>query len=150
MKYFTKNHVKYGVLMCFVVIVCLALMELTGNNQSFEKVPILMGIQMLMPLVIWYCGIKDKKDLQKGKISFKEGVTEGFKISLIFAALSPFVFMLYYFFINPEIVTKTYNQPTSSFAQIVVIDMILQFISALVFGTLYAAIISFFLKTKKK
>lgn len=149
MKYLTQNHFNYGLLMCLVVVACLAIMELTGNNESFEKNPLLTLVQMLMPLVIWYMGITKKKQEQKGKLTFKEGVTEGFKISLAFGLLSPFVFMLYYVFINPEIVTNTYNQPQFSFSQIIVLDMALQLVSAVIFGTLYSAIISFFVKSKK-
>lgn len=141
--------------MCALIIICLAIMELTGNNQSFEQAGTIMFIgQMLLPLSVWYLAISKKKKEQSGKLSFKEGFVEGFKITVLFALISPFVFVLYYQFINPEIVNSVRDgymmSADTERNTVIIVDMLTQCISALIFGSIYSAIISFFVRTKKK
>lgn len=151
MELLKQNYVKYGLIMCAVIVVCLSIMEITGQNQSFDKSPIVAIWTFIAPGVIWYLGIKTRKDAQKGKLTFKEGVKEGFKISLVFAIVSPFVFLAYYLLINPEIlsyVRKAYGLNSAAEGVVIATDMGVQFLSAVIFGTIYAAIISYFLKSK--
>lgn len=152
MQLFKQNYVKYGLLMTGVLVLCLLIMEITGENESFEnKSPILIIYQFIMPAVIWYLGLRAKKNLQKGRLTFRDGILEAFKISVVFGIVSPIVFGAYYLFINPGIldyVRSTYGMPYASDSTILAIDLFAQFISAIVFGTLYGAIISFFLKHK--
>jgi FtsH-binding integral membrane protein len=153
MKLFGQSYVKYGLLMCAVVVVCLTVMELTGQNQSFDKSPLTIVWTFIAPAVVWYLGINARKKSQKGKLTFKEGVKEGFKISFVFGLVSPFIFALYYLLFNPQIleyVKTSYGLTNAEDAIVIAVDMLVQFISALIFGTIYAAIISFFLKTKTK
>lgn len=133
------------------MIVCLAIMELTGQNQSFDKSPLVLVWTFIAPAIVWYFGINEKKKIQKGKLSFKEGVKEGFKISLVFGLTSPFVFLFYYLFVNPPIISyvkSAYGMSGSSDGMVIAIDMVAQFVSAVVFGTIYAAIISLFIRSK--
>lgn len=147
-----QSYVKYGLIMTGLLIGCLALMEITGQNESFEnKSPIFFVYQFLAPAVVWYFAIKAKKKELKGKLTFKQGITQGFKISLVFAVISPFIFALYYTLINPAILTyvkSAYGLNQVSDVMIIIIEMFAQFVGAIIFGTVYAAIISFFLKTK--
>lgn len=149
-----ENHVKYGLIMSAVLVLCLALMELTGQNHSFDnKSPFQAIFMFIAPAVVWYFGINLKKKTLNGKMTFKQGLLEGFKISLVYAIVSPFIFMLYYLLINPEILNSIrtiYNLKGTSDALIIGVDMLTQFITAIIFGTIYAAIISMFLKTKSK
>ena len=151
---FKQSYFKFGLLMTASLIICLGLMEITGQNESFEnKSPIFLIYQFILPAVIWYLGIKTKKDGQKGKLTFKEGVREGFKISVVFALTSPFIFAAYYLFVNPPIlkyVKAAYGLTGSSDHLVIIVDMAAQVFSAIIFGTIYGAIISFFLKSKKK
>lgn len=151
----TQNiPLKYGSIMSAITATCLLLMEVTGQNQSFDsKSPIFAFGMFIAPAIVWYFGLKEKKEQQKGKLTFKEGVTEGFKISLAFGLISPFVFTAYYLFINPpilEYVREAYQLGTASNAVVIGVDMTVQLLSAIVFGTIYAAIISFFMKSKSK
>ncbi|MFA9289319.1 MAG: DUF4199 domain-containing protein [Weeksellaceae bacterium] len=148
-----QNHVKYGLILCVVIAVCLLSMELTGKNESFEQAsPIFIFGQMIAPAFIWYMGMDAKKKMQKGKLTYKQAFIEGVKISLVFAIVSPFVFVAYYLLINPAIVDsvrETYMMSTSTAQSMVIaVDMAVQFISAMVFGTIYSAIIAFFVKSK--
>jgi len=151
MKFLDQNHVKFALLMTGVLVLCLLFMELTGDNQSFEKSPLFMIAQLVAPLVIWFFGIKARKDMNKGKLRFKDGVMEGFKISLVFAIVSPFVFLGYYTLVNPGIVRyvrEAYRMDGAQDNLVILADMCVQFVAALLFGTIYGAIVSFFLKTK--
>jgi hypothetical protein len=128
-------------------------MELTGNNETFDqKSPIFLFYQFIAPLIVWYFGLTSYKKLHNGKMSFKDGVKEGFRMSLVFGIVSPFIFVAYYL-INPGIVDfiKTaYQMPDADNNTIIAFDMIVQLVAALIGGTIYAAILSFFLKTKSE
>lgn len=147
-----QNHVKYGLIMCAIIAGCLLLMELTGQNQAFDmKSPFQTFFMMIAPFIVWYLGIRARKNIQRGKLTFKEGVMEGFKISLVYALTSPFIFLLYYVLINPAIIPwikEAYGMQSAPDAGVIAVDMTAQCIAATLFGTLYAAIISFFLKSK--
>lgn len=133
--------------------VCLLLMEVTGNNESFDqKSSLFLAFTVLAPFIVWWMGISAKKQLLGNKLTYKQGILEGFKISLVFAITSPFVFVAYYLLFNYEIlnyVRSSYmlSEDTSD-TIVILIDVVAQFISAIVFGTIYAAVISFFLKSK--
>lgn len=153
MKLVKQNHVKYGLIMVGVLIGCITLMEITGQNESFEnKSPIFLIYQFIVPAIVWTLGIRAKKKELGGKLTFGQGLKEGFKISLVFGLISPFIFALYYLLVNPEIleyVKKSYNLTQASDEFTIGVDMILQFLFSLIFGTLYSIIISLFLRTKK-
>lgn len=145
-----KNYVKCGLILSLITIICLGGMELTGQNQNFDKSPIGTFLTFISPGIILYFGINAKKKSQKNKLSFKQGVTEGFKISLVYAIISPFIFLIYYLFINPAIIEylkAAYQLGNVSTNMAITVDMLAQFFSATIFGTIYAAIITFYLKT---
>jgi hypothetical protein len=149
MDFLKKNHVKHGLMLCGVLVICLLLLAVTGQTFT-NKSPIFLIYQFVAPAVVWYLGINAKKKMQKGKLTWKEGVKEGFKISLVFGIVSPFIFALYYM-MNPGIldfIRTLYGMPEISDTALLTMDLIGQFVSALVFGTIYAAVISFFVKSK--
>lgn len=153
MKFFSKNQLKYALSMCGVIVVCLIVMEVTGNNQTFNQAPFSFIYPILAPAIIWYLAITEKKRELKGKMTFKQGFTEGFKLSLLYGILSPFVFLFYYLFVNPEIlasVREAYSLKDASNATIISVDMGAQFAGAVIGETLYGAILSFFLRSKNK
>ncbi len=64
-------HVKYALYMCGVLALCLILMELTGQNETFDnKSPLTIIFMFLAPLVIWYFEIKEKKDPDQAKRNY--------------------------------------------------------------------------------
>lgn len=138
--------------MSAIVAACLLLMELTGQNQTFDNKSLFQIIFMFIaPIFVWFFGIKERKQELKGKLTWKQGLTQGFKISLVYGIVSPFVFFIYYTLINPSIISfvaQTYGLTGQPDALVIAFDMGAQFVFALFFGTIYAAIISFFLKTK--
>jgi hypothetical protein len=152
MKIIQHNYVKYGLIMSGIILLCLIYMEVSGQNQSFDqKNPIVFLGMMVAPFVVWFFGLRAKKRQLKNKMTFQQGVREGFLISLVYGITSPFVFVTYYLLINPSIleyVRTAYNLQNAAIGLIIAADVFVQFVSSLIFGTIYAAIISFFLKTK--
>lgn len=152
MEFFKRNYIKYGLLMSAITAVCLMLMELTGNNESFDKSPFATFFIFIAPLFVWFLGIREVKKKRKGKLTFKQGLNSGFKIALTYALISPFIFLLYYIVVNPSIVAhvgEAYGLQKASTPLIIIVDMVAQVIGATIFGTAYAALIAFVLKTKK-
>ena len=152
MHIFSTNAGRYGLAMTAFTAAWVLLMHVTGQyGPEYEANPLDLLFIVIVPFIVWYLGIKAKKTQKKGKLTFKEGVKEGFQISLVYGITSPFLFGLYYLLINPAVVQSLkpeYGMAGVSDTQIILIDMLAQFISAIVFGTLYAAIISYFLKSK--
>lgn len=137
-----------------IIVLMLFIMQLSGQYQTHfpGQSPIEMSTIVIAPFIVWFLGIRSKKSLQKGKLTFKQGLLEGIKISLVFGIVSPFIFAAYYYFVNPEIVgfvRDAYQlDSNASFESVVVADMLSQFLFSLIFGTIYSAVISFFLKSK--
>ncbi len=152
MKYLQQNHVKYGLFMSIATALCILFMHFTGQYSNPEKrSPIEMLFIIFVPIIIWYLGIKARKKALKEKLPFKEGFFTGVKISLVYALTSPFIFLVYYT-INPSVIDfmkKEYMMPDASTGQIIAFDMLVQFLAALIMGSLYGAVISLFLKTRK-
>lgn len=148
------SYIKYALIMCVVVIFALCMMELTGQNRSFDsKSPLQIFLLFIAPFIITWLGISQKRKSLKNKINFKKGFTEGFKIFLAFGVLSSLIYLAYYTFINPQIVDSlqtSYGLFDSPFEVVVAFDMFMQFISAIIFGSIYSAIIALLLRTKKK
>lgn len=154
MKLLQKNHIKYALMMTGVVVACLVLMEVTGQNKTFDHSPFALLFTVIAPLIIWYAGIRAKKKQLKGKLSYKQGVLEGCKIGIAYGFISPFIFLTYYLLINPGIVayvrTAYFMKSTTPDATVIFVDLVIQLVASVVFGTIYGLIFSLFLKSKKK
>ena len=152
MHIFSSNAGRYGLAMTAFTAAWVLLMHITGQyGPEYKANPLDLLFIVVVPLIVWYLGIKAKKEQKKGKISFQEGLKEGFQISLVYGILSPFIFGIYHVQINParvESLKPVYGLVGVTDMHIIFVDMLVQFISAIVFGTLYAAIISYFLKSK--
>jgi hypothetical protein len=139
--------------MAKVTAVCILLMQITGTDFD-SKSPFMTIATFIAPFVVWYYGLKAKKKELKGKMSFKEGVAEGFKISLFYGIISPFVFLIYYLLVPSVIsyVRNAYQMAGASDATVIVTDMVIQFFASIIGGTVYGAIVALFLtrKTQKK
>lgn len=153
MRFLRIPAVHFGLLMTTLTAGCLLVMEVTGKNQTFDSKSFLQLLyQIVTPLIVWFFGIKARKTRQKNKLTFAQGFQEGMLISITYAFTSPIVFLIYYLFINPGIVNyvaKVYGLTQASRASVIGIDLGLAFLMAILFGALYSAIFSFFLKNKK-
>jgi|GEM_PF-1560236 len=152
MNILAHSYVKYALIMCGVLVLCLFGMMITGNDESFDqKSPLVLIFMFVAPVVIWFMGVRAHRERLGGAMTFKQGLAEGFRISLVYAIVSPFIFFAYYVLVNPEIlqyVPEVYQMPEASMATIIAIDMAAQFVTALVFGTIISAIASLVLRKK--
>jgi hypothetical protein len=153
MNFFSKNQLKYALILCGVTVLCLAAMEVTGQNKSFEHSPFAAISSIIAPLIIWFLAIREKKKELNGQMTFKQGLAQGFKLSLLYGLITPFIFAFYYLFINPSIVEhvkEIYQLQNASNATAIGTDVAVQVITSIIGLTVYSAIISFFLRSKKK
>jgi hypothetical protein len=153
MRLLNQGYVRYGLILVGVLVVCLLMMEATGSKSFDDKSPIFLVYQFIAPAVVWYLGLRAFKKVHHGKMSFKQGVMESLRMSLVFGIVSPFVFMVYYLAVNPGIldyVRLSYGLVGQSDWVVIGADMVVQFIASVIFGTIYGAIISFFIKNKSK
>lgn len=150
MTYLTQNHLKYGLATTAITAACLLIMYL--QHQSFEeKSPIEMTVMALMPLALLYLGIKAYKKIRKNKLSFKDGLVEGFKISLVHALVSPFVFLFFYLYVNPSLLDyakMAYGMQSQTNEMVIAVDMVAQVVASIIFGLIYSAIATLFLRTR--
>jgi hypothetical protein len=153
-KFFKQNHVKFGLLGTLILIGFLLLLHLSGTEslvqyaEGWQKI-----LLFLSPILLWYFGIRAKKKEMHGKLSFKHAVQEGYKIAWVFGVISPFAFLLYYLIFNFGVVIGTQNpdqMTTSTTHLVILIYMLIQFITCVIFGTLYGVIASAILAAKKK
>lgn len=147
-----KNYMKFGLILCILPILSLSLMEITGNNQTFENPSWYQAVlQLGIPIIIIIWGLVTKKKERAGMISWKECVREGFKMSLVFGVISSFIFFAYYTYINPGIVssiTETYLLHNTAVTQVIAIDMMAQVLFALILGFVVSSIVGVFLQSK--
>jgi hypothetical protein len=152
MELLKRNHVKYGLLLDGFLAMCLLWAYVTGDYSKMQNLLAPMAIfTMLVPLVFYFLGIRAKRNELKGKLTFKQGLKEGFKISLVVGVTSPFVFLIFYLFFAPSLIEyarQAYKMVGASDTMVVTVDMLVQLVGSIIFGTLYGAIASFFLKTK--
>lgn len=153
MELFKKVYIKYGLIMCGVVILCLLYMEVTGQNNSYIKPPLVTTTLFFAPVIVWYLGLSAKKKLLNGQMTFIQGFGEGIKIALVYALISPLIFGLYYQLVNPGMIQalrKSSLVTMASDTTIIFVDMILSFITTLFMGIILSAITALFLKSSKK
>lgn len=152
MKFLQFNYIKYGLIMSSVLVICLLIMHITGHYSSFQTGTVLDAIFVLAPFVVWLFGLLAYRKELKNNMTFKQGWSEGIRISLVFGAVSPFIFMIYYVFFNPGVlsyVRDTYGLNGASNTTVIIVDMLAQAIGSIVMGTVYTAILAFFLKSTK-
>jgi cyanate permease len=151
MKLLQKNHFKYGLIMSGVLIICLLVLHLLGQQTNFDEGILLDTIFALAPFVIWFFSLKAYKKELNNNMSFKQGVIHGVKISVVFGVVSSVIFMSYYLLFNPGIlnyIATSYGMKNSPTGLVISVDMTVQLLGSIIMGTLYTAILSFFLKSK--
>jgi hypothetical protein len=151
MNFLNRNALKYGLIMTVLTGLWLMTMHFLGFYDNREDIVNVYDLAFIVvvPLVVWYFGLTEYRKSRGGKLSLKEGILQGFKISLVYGVLSPFAYLKYYLLFNPNLVEfmrQEYGLLDASVSQVYITDMIVQFVSAIIGGTLYGSIISFFLK----
>jgi hypothetical protein len=129
-----KNAILSGVIIGIVSALWIVMMQTFGYNpQNLEdsKNIWLEYTSILIPLLGLYFGIKGLKNQQSGKITFFEGIFEGFKILAVgglLAAASSFIYV-------------------SIFAKDLTVDYMERIFGAVVIGLLFTLVNSLVLMT---
>jgi hypothetical protein len=139
---------KYGLLItvCFVAWVVIAHL-LVPNPQSsvhsagaatFVNVVEIMGI---------YLGIRAKRKANAGELSFKEGMQTGISIAFVYAVTSCLFFLIEILIIGPKLLSV---KPGDSLWSVAGPAFAGLFLFALILGLVYATIITFFTRLKRR
>src|SRR6185369_2130814 len=141
MQFFKKIYVKYTVLMSLILIGGLTKMEITHQNKGFDDGSAVFIFTIAIPFIVWGLGIWERKKQLKGKITFKQGFMEGWKITLAFAIFSPLIFIVYYTLVNPQIVEWVRHGSHDPTWLVITRDMVLQVVSTIIIGVPTSAIL---------
>jgi hypothetical protein len=145
-----ENYFFWAMVLNVITIIALALMELSGNNQSYDpKSPLFIAYQFIIPVIVWYLAIRAKKKQLKNTLSFKQGMREGTLLGLVFGLTSPFIFLFYYTMVNPGIVEWIRHGSADPTWLVIGKDMFLSLVVCFVTGLILSPPISFLLKKSK-
>lgn len=149
-----NNAVKYGLILTGTIVVWLAVMHSLGAYSAQKtEMSIVDYFYVLVPAIVLYLGIKEKKKMSKNRLTYKEGVIEGLRISVIYGVLSPIVFYLYYTLVNPDAIQfakKAYGMMQFSDREVMFADLAVQFVFSILGGLIMSLVISYFLSKKAK
>ncbi len=150
MKFFAQNHLKYGLAGTGVLFLALLFLHLGGYETALENITFIqIIIFVLYPLLLWYFGIKAKKEERDGNLPLIDGVYEGFKIALVLGLSSPLAFLLYFLIFNLGTILSRNTQGTDfpGFG-IIAANMVIQGLLIIILGTIYGAVVALFLRSK--
>lgn len=165
-----KTEIKYGVLFAGIVVIYVLIEHVLGINTTRHDIgqyTRLAGI--LVPILGIFFGIRAKrKNELSGTISFGQGVKTGFIIAVIQTTLTTFWFWFYGTIINPQFLdTMLAFERGQMLAAGIAPDIInasveakrafftvpkfqiFQEVLGISYGTLFAAIFSAFMRTRK-
>ncbi|MBA3723755.1 MAG: DUF4199 domain-containing protein [Candidatus Levybacteria bacterium] len=145
-----ENYFYWAMVLNVITVLALALMEFSGNNQAYDpQSSLFIAYQFIIPVIVWYLGIRAKKKQLKNKLTFKQGMIEGTLIGLVFGLTSPFIFLIYYTLINPGIVDSIRHGADPTWL-VIGKDMMLSLVVCFVTGLILSPPIAFLLRSKKK
>lgn len=145
-----QNHVRFGLLgTAILTIILLFVHTFAGDTSDLQFSFWQIVLILIVPLLLWYFGIRAKRKELNHSLSYKQGIKEGYKIALVFALSSPFVFLLYFLLLNFQALTSAGNdQIHAPSALSILVDMMAQFWVSLALGTIYGIIATLLLQKK--
>lgn len=100
-----KPHVKYGLMLGGTLASIPLIMYALGieKDETFQRIFSVLLV-ILVSLII-YMGIREKRQLGNGFLSFGSGFSAGMGITLIGSAIASVMKYIYYIFIDPGMIT---------------------------------------------
>ena len=141
-----KIALKYGLLITVVVVLWILIVRLWLDMGGGPKGQIVSGLLFNAAAILAiFLGMRERKKLLGGALSFKEGVKTGVAISLVYAISACLFFMIEYLVAGPKLLLSEAGPQTTALWQVVVIAYAGLFLGSLFFGLIYSTLIAFFL-----
>ncbi|HVQ38320.1 MAG TPA: DUF4199 family protein [Pyrinomonadaceae bacterium] len=144
-----KIALKYGLLITAVVVAWVVivrfLMGVGADSRANLIAPILFNLAAIVAILL---GIRARKYELDGRMSFKEGLKTGMKISLVYAASSCLFFIIEFLVAGPKLLLSEAGPQSGPMWQVAAGAYAGLFFGSLVSGLIYSAIISFFLASR--
>lgn len=99
----TIVEVKYGVLFAVVTLLWITMEFLMGLHSTYIHLhPYFSFLFLFVVVAVIYQGVKARKSLNEGNITYLHAFLSGVYISIVAVLLSPLVNYIFHSFINPD------------------------------------------------
>jgi hypothetical protein len=146
-----KIALKYGLLITLVVIlwviVARFMLGVTSQSKADLLAPILFNLAAVVSIL---AGIKARIREMPDTFRFKEGVKTGFAISVVYGLSSCLFFFIVFVFTGPALLANEPMAQSRPLWQVAVLAYLGLGMGAIVFGLVYATIISFVLVRQRQ
>jgi hypothetical protein len=145
-----KIAVKYGLLVTSVVIAWVVIVRFligVGPDSRVNMLaPVLFNVAQI--IAIFLGTIRRKRELAE-QLPFKEGVKTGLGISFVYALTSCLFFAVAYLIVGPKLLMAEPGAADRPLWQLVLMAYAGLFFFSIIFGLIYATLISFFLARRR-
>jgi hypothetical protein len=145
-----KIPLKYGLAVTVVVVVWVVvvrhLLGVGANSRANVIAPILFNVAQIVAI---FLGMIRRKNDAGGELSFKDGLKTGIGISFVYAASTCLFFIIEYLISGPKLLLAEAGASDRPLWQTAAMAFTGLFLGSLIFGVIYATVISFFLARRR-
>ncbi|MBC8029241.1 MAG: DUF4199 domain-containing protein [Pyrinomonadaceae bacterium] len=141
-----KIAIKYGLLITAVVIAWVVIIRFLLDVGPEARVNLLGPILFnLTAIVAILQGMRARKEELDGDLGFKEGLTMGMGISLVYALSACLFFMVEFLVTGPKLLLSEAGAASQPMWKVATFAYAGLFFGSLIFGLIYSTIIAFFI-----
>jgi FtsH-binding integral membrane protein len=145
-----KIALKYGLLVTLGVIAWVVVAHLLVPDPTSKVHSVGAGIFFnLLEIAGIYLGISAKGRERGGKATFKECVKTGVAIAFVYALSASLFFLIQLLFLGPQVLAGEPGAQRQPLWQVAAAAFTGLFVGSLLFGLVYATVISFFLANRQ-
>ena len=145
-----KTALKYGLLITFVVVLWVVITHfvfpLAPQSKLNNLAPLLFNLAAIVAI---YLGIRERQRARE--MSFKEGLTAGMSITLVYALSSCLFFFVLFLLVGPKLMAnEAMAQTELPLWQLALIAFAGMFVGSLILGLVYSTVVSFLLAKRNR
>lgn len=145
-----KLALKYGLLITAVLMLWVVIVRFIVGIGPESKLnlagPILFNLAAIAAI---FLGMQERKRQLGGEMGFKEGIKTGVSISFVYAVSACLFFLIQQLVFGPELLLSEAGPNPGPLWQVAAFAYAGLFLGSLLFGLIYATIISFFLARRQ-
>lgn len=160
MNIFNRNEVKWGLAFFIMTLVWMTFEHLMGlHGEKIAMQEKMTGFFSIPAVTVYWLAIRDKRNNDlKGRMTWKQGVIAGLKVTMIATALAPLAMLLTVYVISPDyfknVIEYTVNVQGRDRAEMEAAFNVKHYLLnelyvTPIMGALTAMVVSAFLKTRK-